>query len=568
MDTQAYPGKGLSLPQLVFALNTELTTMTYSQSLTLDQFSQLTKDILTASAAIHKRRNLLVPINRLPSDVLVLIPMHFASLSDRLRVTFVCRYWRRIFVQHPSLWSQLYLTGRTSLHLVRTLLGRVKASPLDIILNYDGSRIHYVTLLSPLTQQIRSLIIKSACSDEVQELSETISGPLPLLHTLDIDAKGYLNGPRSLHAPTLPLFENAVNLKKFDLDIDQFPSLRHFAFPNLTTLDFRTWMIWTDAFPVSQLLNFLEASPTLQQIVAVITADRFSEDIPPDRVVVLPYIKTFYLTITSYGPGCEITTHISCPSAERAKFEYMLDCAGCDVPEAIYPPSIPLNAIARQYTKGTVEQVVLELTMDEYLAMNCSIAFWSSDGATLKLCYIHHNIEDQDDMDTIFNERLPEVFSHASRTIKDHPLLANVKRLCIRGGNLLTGNLELTTNDVGKLLGSMGPLERLTLDSCDLRPYLDAFLDAPSFPDAIQPASFPPIKELVIIDPVQSLYNEDIYGAAIVELTRSQHTRGVPFEQVKLRTRVPSAVAEVLVTLVSNAVEYYDEMLPDGEDED
>ena len=32
MDTQAYPGKGLSLPQLVFALNAELTSMSCSPS--------------------------------------------------------------------------------------------------------------------------------------------------------------------------------------------------------------------------------------------------------------------------------------------------------------------------------------------------------------------------------------------------------------------------------------------------------------------------------------------------------------------------------------------------------
>ena len=35
MDTQAYPGKGLSLPQLVFALNAELKSMALHRKLTL-----------------------------------------------------------------------------------------------------------------------------------------------------------------------------------------------------------------------------------------------------------------------------------------------------------------------------------------------------------------------------------------------------------------------------------------------------------------------------------------------------------------------------------------------------
>jgi len=187
---------------------------------------------------IHERKNFLAPVNRLPLDVLCLIPMHLAPLGDRLRVTLVCRHWRRTFLQHATLWSQLHLTGRMDQLLVRTLLGRVKGSPLDITANYDKSPIHDVTLLSPFAQQIRSLELKQATSDEVQDLSVAISGPLPLLHTLEIDAKGYFNGPKSLVAPTLPLFKNATNLENFYLDINKFPSLPHFIFPNLTTLRF------------------------------------------------------------------------------------------------------------------------------------------------------------------------------------------------------------------------------------------------------------------------------------------------------------------------------------------
>ena len=444
--------------------------------------------------------------------------------------------------------------------LVRTLLGRVKGSPLDIVADYNGSPIHDVTLLFPFAQQIRSLELKSATSDQVQDLSMAISGPLPLLHTLEIDAHGYFGGPKSLVAPTLPLFKNATNLENFVLHIDEFPSLRHFIFPNLTTLHFSTWIT---EYPVSELLDFLEASPALRWIWMLIEADQFCENVPLGRVIVLPHVKTFSLNIISYGPGCEIATHISCPFAKSVEFGHWLDCAGDWVPEAIYPLSKPWNTIVHQYTKGTVKRVVFEMRMDKEYHIDCSITFRSSDGAALKLCYTHHTGEVKYEMEAILEERIPGVFSQAFQTIREHPLLANIKHLCIRGGNLTAGNLEPVANAVGRLFGSMGPLENLTLDGCDLRPYLDPFLDTPLFPQAIQPTSFPSIKELVIVDPVQP-FHDKVYAAAIVKLVESQHAKGVPFKRVKFRTTVPTLVIDELAAFVGR-VEWYDEPVSDGD---
>ena len=108
----------------------------------------------------------------------------------------------------------------------------------------------------------------------------------------------------------------------------------------------------------------------------------------------------------------------------------------------------------------------------------------------------------------------------------------------------------------------MGPLENLTLDGCNLRPYLNTFLDTPIFPETIHPASFPAIKEFSIFHPVQSFRNK-VYSTAIVELARSQHARGIPFEHVKFRMKVPSLVVDELVAFVG-AVEYYEDTLSDG----
>ena len=350
------------------------------------KFSQLTKDILAASVAIHEQRNLLAPINRLPLDVLLLIPMHFDSLSDRLRVTLVCRRWRRAFIQHPPLWSQLYLAGSTNLYLFVTLLQRVSGTPLDITIDNYASPIRDATPLSPFTAQIRSLEVRGAFPHEVQAVSIALSGPLSLLHTLVIDAReSFSRIDHSAPDVTLPLFTNAVNLKYFSLTMNKFPSLFHFTFPNLTSFFLSTW---PDMFAVSQLLDFLETSPALQHIFIMIEPiSNFDEDVSPERVVVLPHVKAFNLYITNDHPNCKIATHISCPSAKRTRFDYTMECAGWHVPEDIYPSSRPLNTIVHQYSKGTADQVVLELTMpnDDEPTLECSLKFCSFNGTTITL---------------------------------------------------------------------------------------------------------------------------------------------------------------------------------------
>lgn len=452
------------------------------------KFSQLATDVSTASAAIHELRNSLVPINRLSLDVLLLIPTYLVSMNDRLRATFVCRRWRKAFVQYPPLWSKLYLAGRTDRSLFTTLLQRVRGTPLDVTIDNSVSPVHDVAIFSPFAPQIRSLNVKGTLLG-VHQLSMAISVPLLLLQTLAIEVRGFMDF-RETPATIFPLFTNAVNVNKFSLFMNESPSLSKFTFPNLTTFNFSTS---PKKFAVSQLLDFLEASPALRHVDITVTPSSFNEDVPPKRVVVLPHIESFLFCVTHRHPGCEISTHISCPSAKRTVFHHLPQFTSHGTPKNIYPPSLPLTTIVRQYTNRTIDQAILDLeTPDGHLS--CSLTFRSSNGATLELRYTHHTAEDSGDMDRILSEILPPIFSQACRTIRDHPLFVDVRHLSINGGGLITGNLGLATNDIGRLLGCMGSLERLTLHDCDLRPFLDAFLETPQFPEA-----FPHIKKLAVV---------------------------------------------------------------------
>ena len=127
------------------------------------------------------------------------------------------------------------------------------------------------------------------------------------------------------------------------------------------------------------------------------------------------------------------------------EFTHELECPRGKVSEAIYPPSTLWNAIVHQYTKG--KKAVLEMATD--LDIDCSITFRSSDRATLKLYYTHHTAGEVYEIKASLEERLPEVFSQASQTIRDHPLLASVKHLSSQGRNVVTYNPELVTNAIG-----------------------------------------------------------------------------------------------------------------------
>ena len=503
--------------------------------------SQLARDLSAASAAINRLRNSLVPVHLLPLDVLLLIPTHLASLGDRFRVTFVCSRWRRAFLQHAPLWSQLDQTVMADTHLLATLLERARKSPLDITFHCSEFPIPNLTLLYPSAQRTRNLIAKGGSWSNILDVSAVFSGSLPLLHTLNIEDSGFLNDPPFSSVPTFSLFEGAVNLKEFIWSTSRPFSLPRFVFPNLTTFHLCAWK-GPKAFSVSLLLNFLGASPSLQDIVIKINGVISYDGVPQDRVLVLPCVKNFRLTLTDYNISWRLMTHLSCPSVKRAAFVIHSADYSYDIPKDMYLPPSQWNTIVRQYGMETITQVGIALTANKKFVS--SITFRSSNDVTLDLIYIGFTYEG---FKTVDEQVVSEAFSQASQTIRDCPLLETVRRLSIQGGGL-AGDPRVAAKDVGKLFGSMGPLEGLGLYGCDLRLFLGPFF---VFQDAIQPGSFPRIKELTIVDPIRlSSRGHEAYGVAIVKLAKSQRARGVPFERVMLPPEVPSWLIEELMMSV------------------
>ena len=193
---------------------------------------------------------------------------------------------------------------------VKTLLERAKRSPLEVITNYTAP-VGAIALLSPYTRQIAYLNFIQSNWTDIQRFSGVNSGPLPLLRTLEINA-GF---PDQTVPASLSLFSSAVNLNQFVLRSRSSSFLSHFVFPNLTM--FELSITSTEGFRASELLNFLEVSPVLRNVHMKIIANISLEGVVRGRVVTLPSVRTFSLTMNGGVSGYDLAAHISCPSASH-----------------------------------------------------------------------------------------------------------------------------------------------------------------------------------------------------------------------------------------------------------
>jgi hypothetical protein len=564
---QIYPGQGLSLSQLVFALNKELKRAAYSPSyatkrhqcrpgkrhadllpsFTFDQVSQLDQDASVALATVREWRNSFVPINRIPLDILPLIPTHLPS-NDRLRASFVCRRWRRTFVQCAELWSQLSLSmGEV---YTKTFLERAKGSALDIIVSYEPP-VSVMRLLSPHAEQIRRLSFVHNQLRDIQRFLEVNSGPLPLLHTLELFTLEE-NSPAGFGRMTYPsplFFSNAVNLKAFRIHSSSMssPPFNCFAFPNLVLFDLSASPL--QRFSASRLLDFLETSPMLRTVHMKVTTEISLEGVPQDRVVTLPNVETLTLIVTDGRAGYGIAAHISCPSARFTSLSHRRESIGV-IPEEIFPPPVLWNAIVHQYTRSPVEEVTLDVRTASIVT--CKLTLRSADSTILEL---YSKVAG---FDLLLGEVHHEVFLQATRTIRNHPRIANTKRLHIRHSVRSTETTEVSriANEVGQLFKLIGSLDELTIHHCDLRPYLCPFLPGH---DAEEPAVFPPTKKLTISHPPCLSDADEQCTTAMVGLARSQHALGTPFECVVIRNNALLVEAEEKLGPWVGRVEYCEE---------
>ena len=515
----------------------------------LEAVSQLDRDASVALATIREWRNSFARVNRIPTDILTLIPTHLPTQKDRFRAASVCRHWRGVLLKHGALWSQLFLTKGEE--CLSTLLKRAKGSPLDIVTYYnvpDGT----LTLISPRAQQIRCLEFIRSHWKDVMFFSELNSGQLPLLRTLKITNPNIFDShdqPNVVTSPSLPIFRGSINLEHFVFRSENLSYLSHFIFPNLTTFELASHP--GEECSASYLFDFLKASTVLQTVEVKLSATVVLRGVQQAVVATLPNVKSFSLSVYN-APTThihDIAAHISCPCVRHTSLVNGIDDTWMNPNLKIFPTPVLWNTIVHQHATNPIEAVTLEIKNPTDEDIGSFLTFRSSDTTTVRLGFnVNDTGADEAELNMPRAEMGWEIFSQALTTIRNHPLLSHVKRLHFEYRAAIPDTYEmlLVVAEVRELFSSLGPLDALTIRGCDLHVFLSDFLDDPVLDDLEGSIVFPHIKELTISHPAMGEDEVECLDA-IVELAESQHALGIPFERITVHVwSLPAGMAEEL----------------------
>ena len=204
---------------------------------------------------------MLAPVNRIPPEVLTLIPDSWDKVSrgkDLIALTHVCRAWREMFISRSSLWTDFHCVDADK---TRVYLERSKSSLITLLLDRDEYQPPYGPCLQIISRDIgrlKSLVIQGT-QENLQDIATYLSHPTPLLEDVEI------NG----HSQDYPTLTTAF----FDGDLSFLRKLSlrrvHTQLPwrnmaNLTS--------FTLSYPeecevsIGQLLDFLESAPSLLEV--------------------------------------------------------------------------------------------------------------------------------------------------------------------------------------------------------------------------------------------------------------------------------------------------------------
>lgn len=170
------------------------------------------------------RQELRSPISIIPDDVLheifylvaedgFICTERWMTLYGRTRclnLSHVCRYWRRLTLGSPQLWTFIALTRRISTYHLNLYLERSENAPLHLMLVGDRSVMdttddwsHKARILSDHLNRFQEFLVLEFQPQEIMTILGFFDKPAPKLQTLKLDADRQLLYP-SLFAREMP----------------------------------------------------------------------------------------------------------------------------------------------------------------------------------------------------------------------------------------------------------------------------------------------------------------------------------------------------------------------------
>ncbi|KAG1876639.1 hypothetical protein DFJ58DRAFT_740861 [Suillus subalutaceus] len=283
--------------------------------------TDIDKDIAALFAslsALRSRRNALASIFSLPPEVLVNIFIYFVEEGNfkiytgiprrggapiLMIVTHVCRHWRQVALECPSLWTFIDIDC-LSAPWVPIMLERSKKAALVVIYNEPSSP-EYWPLVQLLSQLPRIKVLKLCTFSIVVDLILDClsSEPAPLLQIFNYKVLGNHDPRISVRPISDSIFQGrAPLLRSVELAECAFILTSH-VFSGLQTLDLRQ-IGPSPHLTLSQLHSALKRMPDLE-LLTLFLSSRISEDTELFDQVPLTRLRRIVLN------GCAIRTAVS-----------------------------------------------------------------------------------------------------------------------------------------------------------------------------------------------------------------------------------------------------------------
>jgi len=249
---------------------------------------------------------MLAPINRIPPEVLTLIPdSSEKSYKNRgvIPLTHVCRAWRKVFISHSPLWTHFDCKNADKM---RVYLERSRSSPISLQMHRKGDLSPHHPLFQVIPHaatRLKTLSVRTS-PENIGHIITHLSRPSPPLQYLSIDCGPGLGSKPVL---TTALFDgNLSSLRDLCL-LNVHTALPWRNMVNLTS--FTLGYTSPRGVSIGQILDFLESAPRLESVeLRYATPTSGAQD---GRLVSLPCLKS--MRIRKGEPCSLLLDHLLVP---------------------------------------------------------------------------------------------------------------------------------------------------------------------------------------------------------------------------------------------------------------
>ena len=240
---------------------------------------------------IREIRNIPLPINRLPPEILAEVLQYRENEIGLVAATHVCRYWRSCLSSTPSLWTNFC---SKNFDLARVYLERCKSAPISIRIpiTSDPSLFKHIVHTAA---RVGSVCLHGPYYVVIQWLLD-IDKPLLSLRSLELSVSPVLPSDGAQTLPSGFLALQAIFLRSLVLRGLYLPT--HVPLPNLSILILQPYKS-TVPLRLSSVFASLSQAQNLRELHLFIRECPFSIN---SEVVTLGHLEHFRLVVDGTSP--------------------------------------------------------------------------------------------------------------------------------------------------------------------------------------------------------------------------------------------------------------------------